>query len=462
MAKAEKAALLILGFLSGAIIAGAHGPFKWAVFVTLLPALFGIYRRTYFWLGLVAIGICCGGWYYHAFFGLKAAEMILPERGLAFEATVTSEPSADDRMMRAFIRLEKPYHGEALLLTSHPLRYGDLLRLEGAVHPPSGEREPPSMYFPAVQTIEANRASRAKYRLLDFKARLLRSFTTALPADEAAFLGGITLGAKGALSDGLRKAMRLSGTTHLTALSGYNIQILVWALFGLLLRVVPRQVAAVFLVVIIALFTIMTGAEHSIVRAAIMGSMVLCAKQVGRSYSFDFAILWTALAMVLWDPGAPFELGFQLSFASLLGITYLAPALRHRLRRGADRTSDTLDLGDIAIQTVSAQCAVLPILLQAFGAVSLAGLIANMLILPVVPVTMLLGFVFAGYGLLIQGGDMIMGTLLNLLLAYQLGVIRFFARFPVSLALSWSWWASAAYYASVAALIAGKDNHGRA
>ena len=98
-----------------------------------------------------------------------------------------------------------------------------------------------------------------------------------------------------------------------------------------------------------------------------------------------------------------FDLGFQLSFAALLGIVYLRPAIGNLLRAGA-RSGDFAANGGLlnwrenALTTVSAQLAVLPILMVNFGTFSPLSFPANVLILGIMPVTMALGFAAAAAG----------------------------------------------------------------
>jgi len=112
----------------------------------------------------------------------------------------------------------------------------------------------------------------------------------------------------------------------------------------------------------------MAGAEASVVRAAIMGFLVLLAKEAGRMYSFRNAVTFAAAGMAVFDPTIlVFDIGFQLSFVSLLGITHLEPALK----RFFGERGSFLGWRENALTTLSAQLAVAPILIQNFGSVRL-------------------------------------------------------------------------------------------
>lgn len=182
--------------------------------------------------------------------------------------------------------------------------------------------------------------------------------------------------------------MKRSGTTHLVALSGYNVSILVLAIHGLLLGLISRRTLFWIICVMVIVFSILTGAESSIVRAAIMGILMLSARELGRMPSFGMVLLWTALFMYLWNPGVLFEIGFLLSFASLLGISYIPGALRNFFRLKEGKFTDYILL------TLGAQLATLPVIALVFEEISWLSLAANLLILPAVPVLMGFGFVF--------------------------------------------------------------------
>jgi competence protein ComEC len=147
-----------------------------------------------------------------------------------------------------------------------------------------------------------------------------------LPAEEAAFMGGLTFGAKNQFGAGLVADLRASGTTHLVAISGYNVQLITVAAFGCFFG--SCAAASLFRDSHLARYLRHNGRRHTLCYpSAIMGSLFLLSKQIGRVYSFDFVQFWAAFFMTLWDPAVLVSPGFALSFGSLLGIAYVAPAI---------------------------------------------------------------------------------------------------------------------------------------
>jgi competence protein ComEC len=295
------------------------------------------------------------------------------------------------------------------------------------------------MSFPKITRIASHHGFWLKEYLLEQKNRVRDVFNTLLPQDQSALLEGITLGIQNDFSKTQKADMVQSGTTHLVALSGYNIAILVLVVRRILRRFFTRRGSLYGTTIAIILFVLMVGASASVVRAAIMGILLLLAREKGRLYDARNAIAFTALLMVLFLPNiVRFDVGFQLSFASLLGLIYLEPVLKQTLFAEFIRKESALDWRENCVTTIAAQCAVLPILLMAFGQASILGVVANTLILPFVPITMLLGFMLAGIGLISATLGFILAQGVSLLLSYELWVIHFCASIPFTLSIPFS------------------------
>jgi competence protein ComEC len=175
----------------------------------------------------------------------------------------------------------------------------------------------------------------------------------------------------------------------------------------------------------------MTGAEASVVRAAVMGGIIILSERAERLYNPRNAIVVAAFIMILFNPRIlVFDLGFQLSFAALLGIVYLSPAIKNLLKPKSD---GFLSWKENAVITASAQIMALPILIINFGIFSLSSLFANILILEFVPMTMGLGFVMAGVGLFSEFLAKILGILANIFISYDFFVMDIFSKFSLIL-----------------------------
>ena len=449
-----------LSFLAGTLIAGFNSAAFWAIlFFSLAVFIFSFPLRqrnevsarkcewhiALFFIFTFVFGI----FYYGFFFNLKeAGQKITFDKMISFSGLVSKEPQLSERFQRFTLELRPPFAGEISVLVSlsPEINYGDVIEAKGEIKTPISKNQGPISFFPKFKVVAESQGFWLKEKLLDFKKSVLLQFKKFLPSDSAALLSGLTLGWRGDFTDEFKKEMSLSGTTHMVALSGYNITILVLVIAGMFSYWLSRRMTFWLTSAVICLFILMVGAEASVVRAAAMGFLVLLAKETGRLYSIRNAIVLTAAIMVLAEPSALFDVGFELSFLSLLGIVYLRPAIVALFGIKEDSKS-FLSWRENALTTLSAQLAVAPILIQVFGNFSLTSIAANVLILEFVPLTMFLGFILAAFGWLFYYAGFILSFLENIILKYELGVIKFFAdwNMPV-LAGAHSWLLFAVYY----------------
>lgn len=216
-----------------------------------------------------------------------------------------------------------------------------------------------------------------------FEARINR----VLPEPHASLLAGLLTGSRRDIPKALLEDFNATGLTHIIAISGYNITIILGLLAGLLFWL-PLRWRFVPSVAAIVLFTLFVGASASVVRAAIMGILGLLALQAGRQ-RHALAILWTLFLMLFWNPKQLwYDAGFQLSFLAVIGVTFVAPLLE----RSGRFLPRALWIRDTLFMTIAAQLFAIPWVAVLFGRLSLLGPVANILVAPLVPLAMLLGF----------------------------------------------------------------------
>ncbi len=210
-----------------------------------------------------------------------------------------------------------------------------------------------------------------------------------LPEPHASLLAGLLTGSRRGLPDDVSDQFRTSGITHIVAISGYNITMIL-ALLSSLLFWLPLKWRFWPLATGVILFTLFVGASPPVVRAAIMGILGLLALQANRLSVPRLTALWAAFAMLLWNPMMIwYDASFQLSFMALVGIMELTPLLKKLF----DRVPNTLAIRDSLITTVAAQIGTLPISMIIFQQLSLVSPFTNLLVAPLVPIAMLLGFI---------------------------------------------------------------------
>lgn len=366
----------------------------------------------------------------------KLSRIQIAEGSHVCEGMVDSYPVYSDGS-QSFV-LDSSECGRVYVRTDrvHVYAYHDLLTAEGNV----GALDKSSSYlipqrvsgvflFPSISAqgrVENFSVRGSLYRIREQSARTLESL---LPRDEASLAVGMLLGKESAFfSREFKGAMRVSGTTHLVALSGYNIAVVSVLIYMLCSLLFPRRMAAWGALGGIFLFVIMTGAEASVVRAACMGSLLIASRELGRVYSFKQSVALVAFGMVMLNPAAVrFDMGFILSFLSLFGVIYVAPCIYSFFDRRLKKESSLLK---IFAQTLGAQLMTAPMLVMMSGQLSLWGVITNILILPLVPFIMAGGFLVILCGLMLPSLGFLLSLPLHRVLQFVYEVIMHGGNLP--------------------------------
>jgi len=414
-----------LFFIIG-IVAAGFGFSVWPTLITVfLLGLSGTFFKRKFAIAFTLIAFL-GFFYFNLNAVLEKENFPLRER-IEFEGSINKQPKHGLRYQELDVELREPYVGNVRVYTNSLPRfeYGDKLKIEGNIEKsPSGRLNIVS--FPAIQLSGGWEGSALKSRLFRFKDKMVGNLNAVLPPEHAALMSGILFGERAEFTEEFEEAMQKSGTTHIVALSGYNVAIIGITLATALAYLMKRKYAFYASLIAIPAFVVMTGAEASVVRAGIMGMILLLAERQSRIYSFRNAVTITALIMLLFDPTLiVFDTGFQLSFAALLGIVYLYPLFKKRFNISEE--GSVLGWKRNLFQTLSAQLAVLPIILTTFGYFSPTALFANVLILEFIPVTMLMGFLTATLGFASLSLSLVLGWITSLFLEYEIFIINFFS-----------------------------------
>lgn len=431
--------------------------------VSLITFYFLRRNKELLWLAAFLPLVLIGALYYQIDDNNFYNREVVFNQEVEFTGVVESNPVIKTASREFVVELEEPLKGKILLRTPlYPeFKYGDRLKITATIQEPFNEGYARYLakngvsgvsYFPKVQKVGEKYGSSVKEFLYSLRNKSYDSFNRTLSPLNASFLNGLTFGGYSGFTDEFRKAMSVSGTTHLVALSGYNISVITVVVMGMLLYLFSRRVSFLITVLIIIGFVVMTGAEASVVRAAIMGILIVLAQQSGRIFDIRNAVMLAALIMVLHNPKVlTFDIGFQLSFLALLGIVYLKPVIHNLSRMKHDK--GFLFWRDNLLTTVSAQLAVAPILIMNFGSFSPVSFAANVAVLELIPVTMGLGFILAGVALFSYYGALVIAPLVGILLSIEVGLIKLFAELSIPFNPDLSWGGVIVYYVLLAALV---------
>lgn len=452
-------ALLIVGVIIAAVSV-YHRTFK--------QTEKGIYRRKLgVLIGAIVLVFSFGIWRFNNFnlshkfldeFADRKVSVIL--RGY-----VDGEESISVSTGRFVLRVKQiilPKYGiktdEKILITTKFLpefKYGDLLTMNGEPEMPKNfegfdyvtylkkEGVKVVMAFPEIKNDDKlklglmdNLKVVVYRRIFYVKDRFETAVNKSVVEPNASFINGILLGSRQNIPDDLKNDFNRTSTSHILAISGYNITIISEVILAALVIFFRRRLAFWFSVIIIILFVIMTGASASVVRAAIMGLLLLFASGYGRLYDVKNSIVLAGALMVLINPFVlVFDVGFQLSFGAVLGLIYLYPILKNKFNKISEQSWSGIK--DTALMTASAQIFVFPLLIYYFQNFSLVSLPANILVLPFVPLAMMLGFLTGIAAMIFLPLGKLIGFFAWAITAYQIKVIEFLGSLPfASLAIS--------------------------
>jgi len=272
------------------------------------------------------------------------------------------------------------------------------------------------MSYPKIEILSRGNGGIVKSSLFFVKEKFLEKVNFAISTPESLLMGGLILGEKASFNQSMRQSFIDTGTIHIIALSGYNVTIVAeWVMkfFSFL----PKNLGFGVGIFSILFFVLMTGASSTAVRAGIMATLALIARATGRNYDVARGLVLAGVFMILLNPFLlVYDVSFQLSFIATVAVIFLAP----RIEKYFLWVSIRFGLRDIISVTTAAYIFVLPFILYKMGNLSLVALPANILILPFIPLTMMLGFFTGLAGIIFS----------YLLLHYELGVISFLSKLP--------------------------------
>lgn len=268
---------------------------------------------------------------------------------------------------------------------SNSILHGDMVRIEGKLRPAYGTYAAKMSY--AQITVLEHRPN----LIAEFKRSFVNGMNNALPEPASSFAMGILVGQRVNLPESVKRDLLMVGLTHIIAVSGYNLTIILRASKGLFSKQ-SKRLSLLLSVSLILLFLAITGAGASIVRAAIVSMLSIWALYYGRTIK-PLNLIALAAAITAWaNPLYVWaDMSWYLSFLAFYGVLVIAPLLAIRFRA---RWRNSI-LFMIGLESICAEIMTLPYVLHHFEQISLAGLPANILVAVATPLAMLLSL-FAG------------------------------------------------------------------
>ena len=362
------------------------------------------------------------------------------------EGKIIDAPDVRENNQKLTVEVDVSGIKNKILVTtnfSQDFKYGDLVSISGKVEKPENFitdqgkefdyvnylRKDGIFYlinYPEIEVISSGHGDKLKSTLFSVKEKFLEKMNVAIASPENLLLGGLILGERSAFSQELRQDFVDTGTIHIIALSGYNITIVAeW--FMKFFSFLPQNLGIGMGIFAILLFVLMTGGSSTALRAGIMATLALIARATGRDYNVGRALILAGVGMILFNPFLlAYDVSFQLSFIATVAVIFFAP----KLEKYFSFVTASFGLRDIVAVTTAAYIFVLPFILYKMGNLSLVALPANILVLPFIPLTMLLGFLTSFLGVIWYALAVPVGFVAYLILHYELSVIGFFANIP--------------------------------
>ncbi len=306
--------------------------------------------------------------------------------------------------------------------------------------------------FAQIAKIDSNRGFILKSLILKIKDKLSISLKNSISEPQSSILRAMILNDSGDIPAEWNNVFSKLGLTHIIAISGSHITIITLLIMYLAIAIGLSRPKAFWVALgVIAVYVIMIGFPASAVRAAIMGILFIYAQKIGRKSSSTSMILLAASIMLLFNPLLLlYDAGFQLSFVAVIGLIYLSPLFSNWLKA----IPNFFQAREMLVATLAAQLMTLPLIFYHFGFFSPISVLANLLILPIIPFLTIFALSNAIVGALIPTLGTLMGYVSWLFTSYWIQISILIEKINLySFNFKINWFAVLISYISIGFLI---------
>ena len=331
-----------------------------------------------------------------------------------------------------------------ILYTKENLEFGDKVEIGGEFSNPDGQRNYRGFnYKKYLKTqkiygvIKAKKVTIVSKNNLNFvliftnniRNKIIKSIKKILPEETSTLLTGILLGEKTDLNEEITTSFQKSSLSHVLAVSGTHVSYLILGITLFLNKSKISKKSGYYIIIfILVLFLLLTNFSPSVVRASIMASLVIVAKILHRKASALNSILISLLIILINNPYLVNNISLQLSYLGTIGVIYIAPIVQKQIQK----LNINKKISKVLSIPISAQIAILPIIITNFNTISLTFLISNISVIPLIGVVIILGFITVLISFVWMWGAQSLGIIINLILKTIIGISKFCGNLKIS------------------------------
>lgn len=260
----------------------------------------------------------------------------------------------------------------------------------------------------------------------EIRRQFAAGVASTVPEPQASFGMGLLIGQRDTLPENVTLKLSAVGLTHIIAVSGYNLTIIVRGVRRIL-RNRSKYQSTMLSLGLIVIFLLMTGMSASIVRAAIISTLSILAWHYGRAFKPLLLLLLAGAITAAWNPFYIWsDIGWYLSFLAFFGVLIIAPLIHKRMFK----TDEPKAIIGLMSESFTAFIMTAPLIMYIFGQISLIALPANLLIVPLVPFAMLFAVMAGLAGMILPAIGGMVALPATLLMTAMLDVVNLFSRLP--------------------------------
>lgn len=416
---------LAVAWMLGLVVADWSGMPLWQIQTGLAVGL-GVSGLGWRWPRVRVVGLilCCAalaGWRYDLTQRPPEPQdiRVLAGHEVTVQGAVSADPRRTDEGQQVILAVEqvrlegRSRLATGLVLVNLPVypeyHYGQRLLLLGRLGEPNGAERPGEfdyrdylarkdmfvlMQQPLARVLPGETGHPALRALLALRDRCKAIVLRLLPEPQASLAIGILLGLQSSIPDDVYDTFSVTGTSHILVVSGWNFTIVAAMLAALAQRAkLGRGTTLALSLLALWAYAFFVGATGTVLRAAVMASLVVLARSAERETDPWRLLALACWALTLYNPQTLWDLGFQLSALATASLFAFGKPVERWLERVPPLRWPVLGwMKEALTATFAAQILALPLILYQFGNLSVIAPLANVLLVPVVPYSMLTGW----------------------------------------------------------------------